>query len=162
MPATPLNPAERFSALSGLQIVFIPVIAAATFVPTRPEIDAGTDLTSEVMDWNGFTTKSSTFDTPDLTRFVGKIPGKIESEDSSLMMYLDRSGDDVRTVLPRDTIGFFGFMDAGDVADALMDIYPIQVTTFAKVRKMDAATVANVEVVITRIPIEDVVIPAAA
>lgn len=161
MPATALNTAERFSSLQGLEIVYIPTIAATNGNPTRAEINAGTDLTTEVMEWEGFTTTTQTIETPDLTRFVGRISGRIEAEDSSLTMYADRGGDDVRDVLPRDTIGYFAFMDSGDTPASLMDIYPIQVNSLAKVRSMDAATVLRISVSMTRIPIEDVVIPAA-
>lgn len=160
MPATPLAPAERFSALSGLEIVYVPVVAATTGIPTRAEINAGTDLTTEVQGWEGFTTTGETIETPDLTSFVGKIAGRVTSEDSSLTMYLDRGADDVRDVLPRGTLGALVFMDSGDVPSELMDIYPIQVNTFAKIRSMEDATVARVDISMTRVPIEDQVIPA--
>lgn len=168
MPATPLNAAARFSALSGLEIVYVPVVAASTGIPTRAEIDAGTDLTSEVMEWSGFTVTSQTIDTPDLTRFVGKIPGRIESEDSQLMIYADRGGDDVRDVLPRDTVGFLVWLDDGDTAAGatppakLMDIFPVQVNSLAKVRSMEAATMLRIDMSMTRIPVEDVPVPAQA
>lgn len=161
MPATPLNAAERFSALNGLEIVFIPVIAAADLVPTRVEINAGTDLSTEVMEWEGFTTTSETIETPDLTRFVGKIAGRVSAEDSSLQIYADRGGDDVRDVMPRDTLGYLAFMDSGDVPAEKMDVYPIQVLSCEKVRSMDNATMLRVDVSMTRIPQYDVTIPAA-
>lgn len=161
MPATPLGVAERFSALSGLEIVFVPVITSATGAATRAEINAGTDLTSEIMEWEGFTTTTETIETPDLTRFVGKIPGRISAEDSSITMYADRGGEDVRSVLPRDTIGYLLWMDSGDTPASKMDVYPIQVNSLSKVRSMDNATVLTVSVSMTRIPFEDVVIPTA-
>lgn len=161
MTASPLNAAERFSALNGMECVFIPVVAAFPAAPTRVEINAGTDLTTEVQDWSGFTTKSETIDTPDLTRFVGKIAGRVTAEDSSLSIYADRGGDDVRDVMPRDTIGFLAFMDSGDVPTKTMDVFPIQVLSCEKVRAMDAATMLRVDVSMTRIPSYDLVIPAA-
>ncbi|MBW0088233.1 hypothetical protein I4I73_03260 [Pseudonocardia sp. KRD-184] len=161
MAATPLNAAERFSALNGLEVVFIPVVAAYPDAPTRIEIDAGTDLTTEIESWSGFTTTSETIETPDLTRFVGKIAGRVSAEDSSLNIYADRGGDDVRDVLPRDTLGFLAFMDEGDTPTSKMDLYPIQVLSCEKVRSMDAATMLRVDCSMTRIPTYDLVIPAA-
>ena len=161
MPATPLNPAERFSALQCLEVVFVPAIADPENV-TRAEIDAGTDLTSEIMEWSGFTTATETIETPDLTRFVGKIGGRITAEDSSITLYADRGGDDVRDILPRDTIGFLLWMDSGDTPGAYMDVYPIQVNSLTKVRSMDAATVLRVDMSMTRVPVEDVTIPPHA
>lgn len=160
MPASPLNASERFSALGGLEIVFVPTLADPAS-PTRTEINAGTDITSEVMEWEGFTTSTESIETPDLTRFVGTIPGRITAEESSVTLYADRSGEDVRAVLPRDTTGYLLWMDNGDTPASLMDVYPIQVNSLAKVRSMEAATVLRVSVAITREPSEDVVIPAA-
>lgn len=161
MPATALNAAERFSALNGLEIVFIPVIAAYPAAPTRVEINAGTDLSTEVMEWSGFTTTSETIETPDLTRFVGKIAGRVSAEDSSLSIYADRGGEDVRAVLPRDTLGYLAFMDSGDTPTEKMDVYPIQVLSCEKVRSMDAATLLRVDCSMTRIPTYDLTIPAS-
>lgn len=161
MPATPLATAQRFSALSGLEIIYIPVIAATNGTPTRAEINAGTDLTTEVMEWSGFSTTAETIETPDLTAFVGKIPGRISAEDSSLTLYADRGRADVRTVLPRGTVGYLAFMDEGDVATKKMDIFPIQVNSLTTVRSMEAATVLRVDVSMTRIPFDNITIPAA-
>lgn len=161
MPATPLNPAERFSALQGLEIIFVPTIAN-TASPTRVEINAGTDLTTEIVEWEGFTTVTETIATPDLTRFVGSIGGRITAEDSSITLYADRGGDDARTILARDTIGYLLWMDSGDTATEKMDIFPVQVNSLTKVRSTENATVLRVSVSMTRIPVEDVTIPAAA
>jgi hypothetical protein len=162
MPATPLVASERISALGGLEIVFVPTIAASTNIPTRAEIDAGTDLTGEVADWSGFTTTSTTIDTPDLTSFVGKLPGRTEAEDSSISLYADRVGDDARDLLARGTTGFILFMDDGDTAASLMDIYPIQVNTLAKERSMDNATLIRADVSMVAVPVENQAIPAHA
>jgi len=160
MPATPLVASERISALGGLEIVYVPTIAASNGVPTRTEINAGTDLTGEVAEWAGFTTTATTIDTPDLTSFVGKLPGRTEAEDSSISLYADRAGDDARDLLARGTTGFIIFMDDGDTPGSLMDIYPIQVNTLAKERSMDNATLIRADVSMVSVPVENVVIPA--
>lgn len=159
MSATPLSQATRYSALSGLEIVYVPTIADAA-APTRAEIDAGTDLTGEVMEWEGFTTTSETIETPDLTSFVAKIPGRVTAEDSSLTLYADADEEDVREILPRGTRGYFLFMDAGDTPGKSMDVFPIEVTSLTKVRSMEDATVLRVDVSMTSIPLSDVTIPA--
>jgi len=159
MPATPLNQATRYSALSGLQIVYVPTVADVNN-PLRSEINAGTDLTGEVMEWEGFTTTSETIETPDLTSFVAKIPGRVTAEDSSLTVYADADEDDVRDILPRGTRGFLLWMDQGDTPGKKMDVYPIEVTSLTKVRSMEDATVLRVDVSMTQVPVNDVEIPA--
>lgn len=162
MPATPLAAVDRISALGGLEIVFIPTIAASNGEPTRAEINAGTDLTGEVADWSGFTTTSTTIDTPDLTSFVGKLPGRTEAEDSSISLYADREGVDARSLLARGTTGFIAFMDDGDTPGSKMDVYPVQVNTLAKERSMDNATLVRADVSMVSVPVENITIPAAS
>lgn len=162
MAATPINIGERFSALDGMALVFVPVIAASDGIPTRAEINAGTDLTTEVESWEGWTTEAATIETPSLARFVGNIPGRITITPGVLQMYADRGQDDVRDILPVGTTGYMVFMDAGDTPGQKMDIWPIRVNMLAKVRSMEAATLLRVAFTHNQLPVEDATIPAAA
>lgn len=162
MPATPLNLTEKFSALDGLALVFVPVVASPSGVPTRAEINAGTDLTTEVEGWEGFEVEPGTIDTPSLARFTGTIPGRVTITPGVLRIYADRGADDVRDVLPDGTTGALVFMDNGDVPADLMDVWPVRVNRLSKVRSMEAATLLSVRFTHNQLPIEDVVIPAAA
>lgn len=162
MTAIALNQAERFSALDGLEIVYIPVIASLTLVPTRAEIDAGTDVSTEVAEWAGFSLASGKIPTPGLKRFTGSISGELTAEDSSLSIYADRTGDDVRDVLPRDTVGFIALMPSGDTPTERMSVWPVQVNALTEVYSREAATLLRADLNITREPNENVTIPAAA
>jgi hypothetical protein len=162
MVATPLNEGEQFSALDGLHIVFVPVIADGSGIPTRLEINAGTDLTTEVESWEGFEVTPEEIETPSLARFTGTIPGRVKIESGTLRLYADRGADDVRDVLPDGTTGAIVFMDVGDVATKLMDIWPVRVNKLSKVRSTEAATMLSVKFSHPRLPKEDAAIPAAA
>ncbi len=68
-------------------------------------------------------------DTPDMgARFVGKIPGRISADNSSITFYGDRDGQDARTAMPRDATGYMVWLDGGDVAGRKMDVYPCTVS----------------------------------
>ena len=162
MVATPVNRGEKFSALDGTALVFVPVVAAGNGVPTRAEINAGTDLTTEVESWEGWTTEAATIGTPSLARFVGNIPGRITITPGVLQMYADRGQDDVRDILPVGTTGAMVFMDSGDVPGNKMDVWPIRVNMLAKVRSMEAATLLRIAFTHNQLPVEDAVIPAAS
>lgn len=153
----------RFYTVGTTKVFFLPTIASATLAATRSEITAGTDLTGEVAEFEGWTTTSETIDTPDMaSRFVSSIAGAITAESSSLTFYADKENTDVRSILPRDTVGFIIWMDSGDVpATGKMDVYPVQVSSAPKVRSMDSATMIRVDFNITSEPGEDVAIPAA-
>lgn len=161
MTATALNPAEQFSALDGLHIVFVPVIAAGTGIPTRTEINAGTDLTTEIEGWDGFEVDPQEIETPGLARYTGTIPGTIKINSGTLRIYADRGADDVRDVLPDGTTGALVFMDNGDTPADLMDIWPIRVNKISKLRSTDAATRLSIKFSHPRLPVEDATIPAA-
>jgi hypothetical protein len=131
--------------------------------PTRAEITAATELSGEIAEINGFTVTSESVDTPDLgTRFVSKIPGRISADDSSINFYASSTGfNDARSVLPRDTTGFVIFMDAGDVTTTgRMDVFPATVASHGKLRGIEDPAMTQAQFTITRVPAEDLVIPA--
>lgn len=161
MPATVLNEGEKFSALDGLEIVFVPVVTAGTRIPTRAEIDAGTDLTTEVEGWEGFEVEASEIETPSLARFTGTIPGRITITPGVLRIYADRGGDDVADVMPDGTTGALLFMDRGDVTGGTMDIWPIRVNRLSTIRSMEAATMYAIRFTHDALPVERQALPAA-
>ncbi len=162
MPATPLNLTEKFSALDGLALVFVPVIAAANGIPTRAEINGGTDLTTEVEGWEGFEVEAGEIETPSVARFTGTIPGRISIEPGVLRIYADRGADDVANVLPDGTTGALVFMNNGDVPADLMDVWPVRVNRLSTMRSMEAATMYAVRFTHNQLPTERIAIPAAA
>ncbi|MFF3857522.1 hypothetical protein, partial [Micromonospora sp. NPDC002575] len=70
--------------------------------------------------------------------------------------------DDVRTLLTREATGFIVWMDEGDVPGQTMDVYPVTVTSQAKVRELDAAAQIMAQFAMTSEPAENVTIPAAS
>src|SRR6266508_2991613 len=130
--------------------------------PTRTEINNATELSGEIAELNGWQVVSDTVPTPDLgTRFVPKIAGRINADDSSISFYASSTGfTDARSVLPRDTTGFLIVMDGGDVATTgRMDVFPATVTSVPKLRALADPAHVQVTFAITRVPAEDVVIP---
>jgi hypothetical protein len=162
MPATPLNIAEKFSALDGLELVWLPLIAATTLIPTRAEIDAGTDLTTEIAGWDGFEVDPQDIETPSLARYTGTIPGRIQITPGVLRIYADRGADDARDILSDGTVGYLAWFDSGDVAAEKMDVWPVQVNRLSKARSMEDATLLSVRFSHPRLPVEDLTVPAYA
>ncbi len=161
MPAPNIAPATRYFDPELTRVIFLPACANIA-APTRAEINAGTDLSNEVFDVDGWTITSGTIDTPDLgSRFTSKIGGRLNVDDSSLTMYADRAGVDVRSLLYRGRTGFILWADGGDVAGYKADNYPIEVISNGKNRSVgDDAKTITVTVTISRSPAENVTIPA--
>lgn len=161
MPATAIPTSSRFFQPETSVVLYVPTIADPAG-PTRVELDAGDDLTDEVADLAGWLVTSAMINTPDLgSKFVSQIGGRTSAEASSITFYADKTGVDVRTILPRGTVGFVVFMDGGDVTGSKMDVFQIEVTSVGKVRSVgDSAHQLTINFAITSEPSEDVAIPA--
>lgn len=161
MTATPIQAATRYYRRGLTKVIWVPTIAAQA-TPTRTEIDAGTELSPEVGEVEGWQVTSGVTETPALgSRFDAKIDGAISADDSSLTLYASQDGDDVRTLLTRGTNGFVIWMDEGDVPAQTMDVFPVRVLSQGKVRDLNDAAKINVQFAVTREPSENVTIPAA-
>lgn len=159
-----LPTSDRFFAVGVTEVIEVPTIAATTGIPTRAELDGGTNLTGEIADISGWMQKAGSIGTADLkNRFTGNLPGRITVDESSITFYADQEGTDVRGVLTKDKVTHIVFMDGGDVAASKMDIYTVRVASVGKVRSTsDQASQITVTFSITKVPVEDVAIPAHA
>jgi hypothetical protein len=165
MPATQINRSTRYFAPGNLVAVWVPTIAATNFHPTRVEINAGTAINCEIAAIDGFTQDASFVETPDLcSNFVPKLFSRFTVPDSSITFWADIEGDDIRTILTPGLAGFLVLMDAGDVEDRLMDVWPSSVGGLSKSRDVSgqSATQIKVSFSITALPALDVAVPAAA
>ncbi|MFB7597260.1 hypothetical protein [Streptomyces sp. NPDC056160] len=162
MPAASIQESVRYYRRGTTRVLWVPVIANKNS-PTRTELDAGTALEGETGAMAGWQTTSATVATAALgSRFTPNVPGEITAAESSLTFWASKDGDDVRKLLIREARGFIVWMDEGDVPTQTMDVYPVQVTSQAKVRELDAAAQIMAQFAITSEPAENVAIPAAA
>ncbi|MER7212450.1 hypothetical protein ABT340_35805 [Streptosporangium sp. NPDC000239] len=161
MVATPITPANRFFR-PGITRCYWVVSIANLNAPTRSELNAGSDLSKDIADISGWMVSGQKIDTPDLdSRFVSNIPGLTSAQESGVTFYQDQPGVDVRGLMPRDAEGHIVWLDGGDVAGRLMDVFPVRVLSVGKQRTMGAeAARLVVQFSISAEPAEDVVIPA--
>jgi len=159
--ATPINASIRYYRRGTTKVLWVPTIANKS-APTRVELNAGTALEGETGAMAGWQTTSATVPTPALgSRFTPVVGGEITAADSSLTFWASKDGDDVRTLLNREDTGYIVWMDEGDVEAQTMDIFPVTVTSQAKVRELDQAAQIMAQFAITSEPAENVAIPAA-
>lgn len=160
MAATPITSSTKYYRRGVTEVVWVPTIAVKS-APTRAELNAGTALSLEVGEVNGWQVTSEVKETPVLgSLFNAKINGPISADDSSLTLYASQNGQDVRTLLPRGTNGYVVWLDEGDTAGQTMDVFPVRVLSQTKVRDMDDAAKITVQFAVTSEPAENVAIPA--
>lgn len=162
MAATPITASTRYVNVGTTVVLWVPTIANINS-PTRSELNAGTNLVGENSASSGWSVKTDLIETPDMkTRFTSKIPGRIQADDSSLTMYMDLGGTDARSLMPVDETGYVVWMDGGDTAGRLMDVYPVSVASHSKARSTEAKDAATVEIMfaITDQPAENITIPS--
>ena len=144
------------------KVRFVPTIVD-TDAPTRPELTAGTDLTPQIAEVNGFTFANSPIPTPDLnSTFTSTIPGEDTAEDSGFVFYDDDTATAIRTALEKGTRGYIVLMPYGDTPTKRAEVWPVEATGVADEWSTgnDPARF-NVSFGITSPPTTDAVIPAA-
>ena len=159
MAATPISASARYIPESVTHYYFVTTMANY-LSPTRSELNAGTDLTPEIASTGDWGITSAAVDTPDLaTLFTSQIPGKISVGNSTIDMYADSTSADVRTLLPRNTVGFIVKFPEGDVTGRKMDVFPVKVGSQAKPTNLGNPSVIQLAFYVTKVPAENVTVP---
>ncbi|WP_395109782.1 hypothetical protein [Actinomadura sp. SCN-SB] len=161
MAASSISASTRYINKGVTKFLWVESISSLS-APTREELDAGTDLSNEIQEIEGWVVESASVETPDLgSTFTGSIPGSTSAEDSSITMYADLGGTDVRDVISRGDNGYMVIMDGGDIAGRTMDVFPARVGSLGKNRSVDddPATI-TISFYITDEPVEDLAIPS--
>lgn len=160
MVATPITPANRFFRPGTTKAYWV-VSISNKLAPTRPELNAGADVSKDIADIAGWMVSGAKIDTPDLnSKFVSNIGGLTSAAESSITFYASDTGVDVRSLMPRETAAYVVWMDGGDVAGRKMDVFPVRVLSVGKVRSMGAeAARLTIQYSISSEPAEDVTIP---
>jgi hypothetical protein len=153
-------PNNRFFRRGLSKIKFLPAVAGVS--PTRAEITAGADLSTQVQSISGFELKNSPIKTPDLaTAFDSQIDGPDEVQDSSLTFYDDLTTTTIRTALAKGTNGFLVFFPYGDTPTKRCEVWPARTTGFNDSWSMDAqAAQAVCTFAVTTVPTQNGVVPA--
>jgi hypothetical protein len=158
--ATPIGASARYIPEGTTHYNWLP--ACANYLsPTRAEINAGTDLTPEIAATGNWGIVSASIDAPDLaTTFTAQIGGKVSVDGPTIDMYADSTSTDARTLMPRGTNGFILKLPEGDVAGRKCDVFPVRVLAQAKPTNFTNPSVIQFSYAPTRVPAENVVVPA--
>ena len=120
----------------------LPAVVNLLNGPTRSELAAGTDISLELLDWDGWAPAGSTAPSRSVgTKKVGGVPSVETLSDSSLTLNSSRSGQDTRALFVNGLAGFVVFMDSGDVPTQLMDVFKTEVINTTPVRSADGSAV---------------------
>lgn len=134
--------------------------------PTRAELDAGTawNLTDQIAAMGNWGVTSAAVDAPDLkSKFVPTVNGLITIDGPTLSVYLSQTADatDIRSILPRDTVGWIVKFPEGDTSGYTMDIFPVTVASLSKPTALGGTVaVGELTFTVTAEPAENVTVPA--
>ena len=125
MPATKVAATTPFIARGVTRVVLIPTIAdTATFVPTRSEINAGTDVADEISEFAGWSFSVNYVDLPRFGQFaIGQLAASRKGDASSLTFYRNTVGTGPHTLFTPNASAFIAWLYGGDVAASKMDIF---------------------------------------
>ena len=161
MAAPPIAPTRRYLPPGIRKVYYVPVIANY-LLPSRAELNSGLDLTAEIPEggMTGWSLAGSTVDVADMgSKFTSQVIGRLTSATNTIDQFLDQGANDVRKLLPRNTVGYIVHFPEGDVTGQLMDIFPVQVLTQAIDTNSADPGKVSVEFAITRLPAISVTIP---
>lgn len=161
MAATPIAGSLRYIPEGVRHFYYLPACANIAS-PTRTELNAGTDLTPEVAAFGNWGIQGAAVDTPDLaSTFVPSVPGLITIDGPTISMYADSTSADVRSLLPRNTVGFVVSLPEGDIPTHKMDVFPVKVLSAEKMASLggNPATI-DLTFSVTKLPSENVTVPA--
>ncbi len=161
MAPTPIPGGNRFSPRGVRKVYALPAVAAATLIPTRAEINAGTDLTPQISSMGGFAESANFVETPDLvSQFNGKIVDGVSAEDPTVGFYGSKDGADASDFFDRGQTWFIVVCNYGDAAGRPADVFPTEVGSVAPPLEMSGAFNINVAFSITDEPARRVALPA--
>lgn len=120
----------RYMRRSISQARWVPTIGNKA-APTTAEITAGTNLTPDIAEINGFEFSNSPISTPDMaTSFTSQIGGEDTAGDSSITFYEDDTTNTIKTALAKGTNGFVVFYPYGVPASAAKcEVWPATITS---------------------------------
>jgi hypothetical protein len=134
--------------------------------PTKTELDAGTDVTAEVVDGSvtGFKTTTSTVEAPDVgSKISRKASGRTSLDDSSISFYIDEAGNpDARTLLADGTRCFVVDFPEGDHVQTpalTCNIWPVQVLSTDLDPDTTKLGQCQINFAVTDLPAKNVAIP---
>lgn len=159
MAAPPIGASSRYIPEGVTHYYFVAAIANYNS-PTRAELNAGTDLTPEIAATGNWGIVSGSIDAADLaTLFTAQIAGKVTIDGPTIDMYADSTSTDVRTLLPRGTVGNIVKFPEGDVTGRKMDVFPVKALAQAKPTSLSNPSVIQLQFAVTKIPAENVAVP---
>lgn len=159
LPGTPATSVTKFIPTGNRHYWFVATIADQS-APTYTEIEAGTLLDGLIASVTGWTKKSDMVDIPNAQdQFVASIPGTIKADDSSITVYMDSGGTDLRSTFAQGTSGFMLFAD-GDTPTKV-DVFAVTVTSTSKSSGLTDAATLEVSFAIRTEPSIDVTFPAS-
>lgn len=127
----------RFMRKGTTKVYFLTTLPAPA-APTTAQITAGTALTDQISEINGFTYANSPIDTPDMgNAFVTKISGEDTVENSSIVFYEDKLTNPISTALAKGVNGFIlifptGIAGANPAAGDKSESWPVQIASNAR------------------------------
>lgn len=106
--------AVKFFRRGKTKIFWVPTIASAALVPTTAEVNAGTDISCDVAEMNGFSFANSPIPTPDMcSTFTTSIPGEDTADDSTLVFYEYSDTNPLHATLAKGTAGHLAIFYKG-------------------------------------------------
>ncbi|MFJ9988564.1 hypothetical protein ACIQUD_31905 [Streptomyces globisporus] len=157
-------PVKKYMRRGTSKFYFLDTIAAGTMIPTRTELEAGTEFSEYIAAMDGWTVANNEIETPNMAdTYDSTIPGSDKADTSTFTFYEDEVDADIEEMLAKGTTGYIVILRKGDVpANNSMDVFPIRVASQSPQYTADnEAAKFVVTCSITSRPVQGAPVPAA-
>ncbi|MEU8101744.1 hypothetical protein [Streptomyces rubiginosohelvolus] len=157
-------PVKKYMRRGTSKFYFVPTIAAENMIPTRSELNAGTEFSEFIAAMDGWTVTNNEIETPDMAdTYDSTIPGSDKADQSSFTFYEDEEDADLEQTFAKGTVGFVVILRKGDKpGNNSMDVFPIRVATLSPQYTADnEAAKFMATCSITSRPLQGAPVPAA-
>lgn len=131
MVATPLATLNPYIPLDVRKHYFVSTIANIN-APTRGELDAGTDLSPQLIDAPGWTVDGTIVQSQAYVGAALNLPGPKNLVESSLIMRFSRTSTDARTILTQGLTCYIVVLPEGDTTGFKMDVFQVLVNAIPR------------------------------
>lgn len=152
--------ADRFFRRGKSVWYFLPAVANPA-APTGAEITAGTDLSPDIAEVNGWDFQSNPIKTPNLAdRFTPQIAGEDTVGNPQITIYDRDPSSDYRSLLAKDTTGYIVMMPYGHVATRRAETWHVESQSVSDITTTgNEAARYRVAFSVLDVPEQDAVLP---
>lgn len=146
---TLITPAPPYYQVATTHWLVVSAVASGALEPTLTELQAGSDITADIVGVTGFTKTSNNLPVNRMNNLTtGMIPGRNSRDDSSFTLVADKDGADQRATFTEGLETFVVKLEDNFETGSVMSVYSVRVSTVNQPSDLDNAATFTVNMTV--------------